>query len=171
MIHKAKKPYIYLGGGAIISGASAEVAEFAELIDAPVCDTLMGKGAFDGRSERYTGMIGMHGTKTSNLGVSECDLLVALGARFSDRVTGNPKKFAENARIIQLDVDAAEINKNIRVDASLVGDLKKTLTELNACLSKQEHPEWMAHIMELKEKYPLKYDDENLSCPYINAGD
>ena len=138
-----------------------------ELIDAPVCDTLMGKGAFDGRSERYTGMIGMHGTKTSNLGVSECDLLVALGARFSDRVTGNPKKFAENARIIQLDVDAAEINKNIRVDASLVGDLKKTLTELNACLSKQEHPEWMAHITELKEKYPLKYDDENLSCPYI----
>ena len=167
MIHKAKKPYIYLGGGAIISGASAEVAEFAELIDAPVCDTLMGKGAFDGRSERYTGMIGMHGTKTSNLGVSECDLLVALGARFSDRVTGNPKKFAENARIIQLDVDAAEINKNIRVDASLVGDLKKTLTEFNACLSKQEHPEWMAHITELKEKYPLKYDDENLSCPYI----
>ena len=167
MIHKAKKPYIYLGGGAIISEASAEVAEFAELIDAPVCDTLMGKGAFDGKSERYTGMIGMHGTKTSNLGVSECDLLVALGARFSDRVTGNPKKFAENARIIQLDVDAAEINKNIRVDASLVGDLKKTLTELNACLSKQEHPEWMAHITELKEKYPLKYDDENLSCPYI----
>ena len=167
MIHKAKKPYIYLGGGAIISEASAEVAEFAELIDAPVCDTLMGKGAFDGKSERYTGMIGMHGTKTSNLGVSECDLLVALGARFSDRVTGNPKKFAENARIIQLDVDAAEINKNIRVDASLVGDLKKTLTELNACLSKQKHPEWMAHIMELKEKYPLKYDDENLSCPYI----
>lgn len=100
MIHKAKKPYIYLGGGAIISEASAEVTEFAELIDAPVCDTLMGKGAFDGRSERYTGMIGMHGTKTSNLGVSECDLLVALGARFSDRVTGNPKKFAENARII-----------------------------------------------------------------------
>lgn len=167
MIHKAKKPYIYLGGGAIISEASAEVAEFAELIDAPVCDTLMGKGAFDGKSERYTGMIGMHGTKTSNLGVSECDLLVALGARFSDRVTGNPKRFAENARIIQLDVDAAEINKNIRVDASLVGDLKKTLTELNACLSKQEHPEWMAHITELKEKYPLKYDDENLSCPYI----
>ena len=167
MIHKAKKPYIYLGGGAIISGASAEVAEFAELIDAPVCDTLMGKGAFDGRSERYTGMIGMHGTKTSNLGVSECDLLVALGARFSDRVTGNPKKFAENARIIQLDVDAAEINKNIRVDASLVGDLKKTLTELNACLSKQEHPEWMSHIMELKEKYPLRYDHSQLTGPYI----
>ena len=160
MIHKAKKPYIYLGGGAIISGASAEVAEFAELIDAPVCDTLMGKGAFDGRSERYTGMIGMHGTKTSNLGVSECDLLVALGARFSDRVTGNPKKFAENARIIQLDVDAAEINKNIRVDASLVGDLKKTLTELNACLSKQEHPEWMAHVADL-QKYTRELEAQD----------
>jgi len=167
LIRESKKPYIFVGGGSIISGAAEEVRELAHHIQAPVCDTLMGKGAFDGRSERYTGMIGMHGTKTSNLGVSECDLLVALGARFSDRVTGNPKKFAENARIIQLDVDAAEINKNIRVDASLVGDLKKTLTELNACLSKQEHPEWMAHIMELKEKYPLKYDDENLSCPYI----
>ena len=167
LIQESKRPYIFVGGGSIISGAAEEVRELAHHIQAPVCDTLMGKGAFDGRSERYTGMIGMHGTKTSNLGVSECDLLVALGARFSDRVTGNPKKFAENARIIQLDVDAAEINKNIRVDASLVGDLKKTLTELNACLSKQEHPEWMAHITELKEKYPLKYDDENLSCPYI----
>ena len=167
LIRESKKPYIFVGGGSIISGAAEEVRELAHHIQAPVCDTLMGKGAFDGRSERYTGMIGMHGTKTSNLGVSECDLLVALGARFSDRVTGNPKKFAENARIIQLDVDAAEINKNIRVDASLVGDLKKTLTELNACLSKQEHPEWMAHITELKEKYPLKYDDESLSCPYI----
>ena len=167
MIKSSKKPFILVGGGAVISDAAKEVRELAELVDAPVCDSLMGKGAMDGNSERYTGMIGMHGTKTSNLGVSECDLLVALGARFSDRVTGNPKKFAENARIIQLDVDAAEINKNIRVDASLVGDLKKTLTELNACLSKQEHPEWMAHITELKEKYPLKYDDENLSCPYI----
>ncbi len=166
-IGQAKKPYIYLGGGAIISEASEEVAEFAELIDAPVCDTLMGKGGFNGRSDRYTGMIGMHGTKTSNLGVSQCDLLIALGARFSDRVTGNPKKFAENAKIIQIDIDAAEINKNIRVDASLIGDLKTVLAELNKKLSKQEHPEWMATINELKEKYPLKYDNENLSCPYV----
>ena len=167
MIKAARKPFIFVGGGAVASDAANELSAFAHKIQAPVGDSLMGKGAFDGTDVLYTGMIGMHGTKTSNLGVSECDLLVALGARFSDRVTGNPKKFAENARIIQLDVDAAEINKNIRVDASLVGDLKKTLTELNACLSKQEHPEWMAHIMELKEKYPLKYDDENLSCPYI----
>ncbi|MBO4980643.1 MAG: biosynthetic-type acetolactate synthase large subunit [Lachnospiraceae bacterium] len=166
-IRQAKKPYIYLGGGAIISGASKEVAELAELIDAPVCDTLMGKGAFNGRSDRYTGMIGMHGTKASNLGVSQCDLLIALGARFSDRVTGNPKKFAENAKVIQFDVDRAEINKNIRVDASLVGDLKKILSDLNPRLEKQDHSEWMSLIRDLKEKYPLKYDNSQLSCPYV----
>ena len=166
-INSAEKPYIYLGGGAILSEASAEVAQFAELIDAPVCDTLMGKGAFDGTSPRYTGMIGMHGTKTSNLGVSQCDLLIALGARFSDRVIGNPKKFAEGAKIVHIDIDAAEINKNIRVDASLVGDLKLVLTELNKRIEKKQHPEWMATIQELKTKYPLKYDDNQLSCPYV----
>ena len=166
-IKEAKRPYIYLGGGAVISGAAGEVAQFAELIDAPVCDTLMAKGAFNGRSPRYTGMIGMHGTKTSNLGVSQCDLLIALGARFSDRVTGNPKKFAENARIIQIDIDAAEINKNIRVDACLVGDLKQVLSELNKKLEKLDHREWMQTIYDLKETYPLKYDKEALSCPYV----
>lgn len=166
-INGAKKPYIYLGGGAIISGASKEVAELAEIIDAPVCDTLMGKGGFDGRSERYTGMIGMHGTKTSNLGVSECDLLIALGARFSDRVIGNPKHFAENAKVIQFDVDAAEINKNIRVYASMVGDLKRILTDLLPKLERQDHSEWMQKIAELKEKYPLKYDNDKLSCPFV----
>lgn len=166
-INEAKKPYIYLGGGVIISGASKEVAELAEIIDAPVCDTLMGKGGFDGRSSRYTGMIGMHGTKTSNLGVSECDLLIALGARFSDRVIGNPKHFAENAKVIQFDVDAAEINKNIRVYASMVGDLKRILADLLPKLEKQDHSEWMQKIAELKEKYPLKYDNDKLSCPYV----
>lgn len=166
-INEASKPYIYLGGGAIISGAAQEVAEFADLIDAPVCDTLMAKGVFNGRSHRYTGMIGMHGTKTSNLGVSQCDLLIALGARFSDRVTGNPKKFAENARIIQIDIDAAEINKNIRVDASLVGDLKAVLKTLNARLEQQDHSLWMHTIADLKEQFPLKYERDKLSCPYV----
>ena len=166
-ISQAKKPFIYLGGGAVASGASAEVAKLAELIDAPVCDTLMAKGAFDGKSPRYTGMIGMHGTKASNLGVSQCDLLIALGARFSDRVTGNPRKFAENAKVIQIDIDAAEINKNIRVDAALVGDLKTVLTTLNSRLVKQEHSEWMQTIQDLKTKYPLRYDGEQLSCPYV----
>lgn len=163
----SRKPFIYLGGGAVLSGAAKEVAEFAELIDAPVCDTLMGKGAFDGKSHRYTGMIGMHGTKTSNLGVSDCDLLIALGARFSDRVTGNPKKFAENAKIVHIDIDAAEINKNIRVDASVVGDLKQVLTELNNKLEKQNHADWMQRIQELKTKYPMKYEDNGLSGPYV----
>lgn len=166
-INAAERPYIYLGGGAILSEASAEVAEFAERIDAPVCDTLMAKGAFDGTSPRYTGMIGMHGTKTSNLGVSQCDLLIALGARFSDRVIGNPSKFAEGAKIVHIDIDAAEINKNIRVDASLVGDLKLALTELNKHIEKKQHPEWMAAIQDMKTKYPLKYDHGQLSCPYV----
>lgn len=169
-IKDAKKPFIYLGGGAIASGASKEVAELAELIDSPVCDTLMGKGGFDGRSERYTGMIGMHGTKASNLGVSRCDLLIALGARFSDRVTGNPKKFASDARIVHIDIDPAEINKNIRVDASLIGDMKVVLEELNrriAAQGKKDNSEWMNTVKELKAKYPLKYDDSQLSCPYI----
>lgn len=167
LCQNSNKPYIYLGGGAVISGAEKEVAEFAELIDAPVCDTLMGKGAFNGKSERYTGMIGMHGTKTSNLGVSECDLLIALGARFSDRVIGNPKKFAEHAKIVHIDIDAAEINKNIRVDASLVGDLKETLAILNKKLKPQKHETWMKRILDMKEFYPLKYEKSNLSCPYI----
>ncbi|MBD5480779.1 MAG: biosynthetic-type acetolactate synthase large subunit [Lachnospiraceae bacterium] len=167
LIEKAEKPFIYLGGGAIISEASQEVAEFAEKIDAPVCDTLMGKGAFDGRDDRYTGMIGMHGTKTSNFGVSECDLLIALGARFSDRVIGNPKTFAKNAKVLHIDIDAAEIGKNIPAYASVTGDLKCVLCELNKRLQKQEHTEWMAHIKELKEKYPLKYNTEQLSCPFV----
>lgn len=167
LIAASKKPYIYLGGGAIASGAYREVKEFAEKIDAPVCDTLMGKGAFDGKNPAYTGMIGMHGTKTSNYGVSECDLLIALGARFSDRVIGNAKKFACNAKILHIDIDAAEINKNIHTDASVVGDLKTILKELNSKLTPVKHVEWMNHIQELKAKYPLKYDDSKLTCPYI----
>ena len=167
VISKAKKPYIYLGGGAILSGASEEVRAFAKKLDSPVCDTLMGKGAYDGYDPLYTGMIGMHGTKPSNLGVSECDLLVALGARFSDRVIGNASLFAKNAKILHIDIDAAEINKNIHADVSIVGDLKDVLTKLIARMEQMHHPEWTAHILELKEKYPLKYDDSQLSCPYI----
>ena len=167
LMEAARKPYIYLGGGAIISGASQEVKELQQLLDAPVCDTLMAKGAFDGYDELYTGMIGMHGTKTSNLGVSECDLLIALGARFSDRVIGNPATFAGNAKKIHIDIDDAEIDKNIKVDAKIVGDLKEVLSIINQKLTKQSHPEWTAKIKEMKEKYPLRYDDSKLTCPYI----
>ena len=167
LLSEAKKPYLYVGGGAVLSGAAEQVRAFAGLMDAPVCDTLMGKGAFDGTDPRYTGMIGMHGTKTSNLGVNDCDLLVALGARFSDRVVSNVKTFAPKAKILHIDIDAAEINKNVHADVSLVGDLKNVLEILSERLPQQSHPEWMAHIMELKEKYPLTYDISGLSCPYV----
>ncbi|MDE7436436.1 MAG: biosynthetic-type acetolactate synthase large subunit [Lachnospiraceae bacterium] len=167
LIAKAKRPYVFVGGGAAISGASVELKEFVEKIDAPVCDTLMGKGAFDGTDERYTGMLGMHGTKTSNLGVSECDLLIAVGVRFSDRVLGNARKFAKQAKIIQLDVDPAEVNKNIVVTTSVIGDIREILKVINPLLSQQDHSEWMAHIHEYKEKYPLQYPAEGLSGPFV----
>ena len=167
LIREAKKPYVFVGGGAVISGASEDLREFVDKIDAPVCDSLMGKGAFDGTDPRYTGMLGMHGTKTSNYGVSECDLLIAIGVRFSDRVLGNAKKFANQAKILQLDVDPAEINKNIVVTASVIGDVKEILGRLDAQLAPMEHKEWMDHILAYKEKYPLTYHPEGLSGPYI----
>lgn len=167
LIKAAKKPYIFVGGGAVISGAGRELKKFVKLVDAPVCDTLMGKGAFDGTDDLYTGMLGMHGTKTSNLGVSECDLLIAVGVRFSDRVFGDAKKFASQAKILQFDVDAAEINKNIRVDACVIGDLKEILKRLNAESEPMHHADWIAHVMDYKAKYPLKYEAEELSGPYL----
>ena len=167
LIKASKKPYIYVGGGIIAAEAAAEFREFAAKVDAPVCDSLMGKGAIDGNDPKYTGMIGMHGTKTSNFGVSECDLLIAVGARFSDRVTGNASKFAKNAKVIHIDVDAAEINKNIRTDASIVGDAKEVLARLNAKLDNQEHSEWLAHIKEYADKYPLTYNKDALTGPCV----
>lgn len=167
MIEKAKKPYIFVGGGAVISGASVELKEFVEKVDAPVCDTLMGKGAFDGTSERYTGMLGMHGTKASNLGVSECDLLIAIGTRFSDRVLGNPKKFAHQAKKIQFDVDPAEIGKNIAVDEAIIGDVKEILARVNAVLQPQKHKDWMEHISDYRKNYGLQVPKEGLSGPYV----
>ena len=167
MIKKAKKPYIFVGGGAIISGAGEELKEFVEKVDAPVTDTLMGKGAYDGTSDNYTGMLGMHGTKTSNLGVSECDLLIAIGVRFSDRVFGNPKKFAKQAKILQIDIDPVEINKNILVDHSIIGDVKTVLTALNKELDAQRHPEWISHIAEYQKQYPLTYPKTGLSGPFM----
>ena len=167
MICEAKKPYIFVGGGAVISGASEELAKFANLVDAPVCDSLMGKGAFDGTNDRYSGMLGMHGTKASNYGVSECDLLIAVGVRFSDRVIGDAKRFASNAKILQFDVDPAEINKNIQTDASVIGDIKEILKRVNHLLEQQEHTEWMQQIQEFKDKYPLTYKEKGLSGPFV----
>jgi len=166
-IKNAKKPFIFVGGGAIASEASKELKKFVDLVNAPVTDTLMGKGAFDGTDPLYAGMLGMHGTKAANLGVTECDLLITVGARFSDRVTGNTASFAKNAKILQFDVDPAEINKNIMTDASVIGDVNEILTRVNAKLTKVERPEWIGHIMELKEKFPLTYDQSVLTGPYI----
>ena len=167
MIKVSKRPYLYVGGGAVISGAGEELKKFVDLIDAPVCDTLMGKGAFDGHDPHYTGMIGMHGTKTSNLGVSKCDLLIAMGARFTDRVIGNPKQFATGAKIVHIDIDPAEINKNIKVDDSIIGNLKDVLHDFNQRLEPQHHDAWMQQIREMKAKYPLFYDHSKLTCPMV----
>ncbi|HIY01744.1 MAG TPA: biosynthetic-type acetolactate synthase large subunit [Candidatus Blautia faecipullorum] len=167
MIRAAEKPFIFVGGGGVISGASKEITELAHRIQAPVCDSLMGKGAFSGEDPLYTGMLGMHGTKASNLGVSQCDLLIVLGARFSDRVTGNAKTFAKQAKILQLDIDAAEINKNVIVDAYVEGDLRESLRRLLEEIPEKQHPEWVEHIQELKAKYPLNYDHTQLTGPYI----
>lgn len=167
MIEASEKPFIFVGGGAIASDAASELKEFAEKIDAPVTDSLMGKGAYDNIRPRYTGMLGMHGTKASNFGVSQCDLLIVVGARFSDRVTGDTNRFAKDAKIIHIDVDAAEINKNVVVDLGIVGDAKNVLKELNEKLTRQNHPQWLKEIRDLKERYPLSYDDEGLTGPYV----
>ena len=167
MLEEAEKPFVFVGGGAVLSGASQELKEFVDKLDAPVTDSLMGKGAFPGTDPRNTGMLGMHGTKASNFGVSECDLLVVMGARFSDRVTGNTEKFAKNAKIIQLDIDPVEINKNVLITEEIIGDLKDVLKTLNKRLKQQNHAEWLEKIQGYKEKYPLKYHPNVLSGPFL----
>ena len=167
MIQAAKRPFIFVGGGAVISGAAREIEELAHKIQAPVCDSLMGKGAFPGEDPLYTGMLGMHGTKASNFGVSHCDLLIAIGARFSDRVTGDTSRFATRAQILQIEIDPAEINKNVIVDHSIIGDVKSVLQELNPRVDEKEHPAWLAEVEALKNRYPLKYDGDRLTGPYV----
>ena len=167
MIEASEPPFVFVGAGAVLSGASRELREFVDKLDAPVTDSLMGKGAFPGTDPRYTGMLGMHGTKASNYGVSECDLLIVLGARFSDRVTGNTETFAKNAKILQIDIDPAEINKNIIVSAEIIGDLKEVLHILNRNLKPQDHHEWIEKVESYKEKYPLKYHHDVLTGPFI----
>ncbi len=167
MIEESEKPFVFVGGGAVISNADQELKQFVDLLDAPVTDSLMGKGAFPGTDKRYTGMLGMHGTKASNYGVSKCDLLVVIGARFSDRVTGNTATFAKNAKILQIDIDPAEMNKNILITAGVVGDIAEVLSKINAKLQQQSHTEWLEKIQEYKEQYPLKYHEEGLTGPFV----
>lgn len=167
LIETAKKPYIFVGGGAVLSEASQELYQFAHKIDAPVADSLMGKGAFPGTDSLYSGMLGMHGTKASNYGVSQCDLLIVVGARFSDRVTGNAKKFASNGKILQIDIDPAEIDKNVVTYASVTGDIKVVLNALNQMLKDCKHDTWVAKIQGYKESYPLTYHKDVLTGPFV----
>jgi len=165
LISKSEKPFIYAGGGVVSCDAAKELAEFAELIDAPVSLSLMGQCAFDNSSERYTGMLGMHGTKASSLALTECDLMIVLGSRFSDRVTCNADSFrqaAEKANILHIDIDPAEINKNITADYKVCGNIKVVLENLNKLLKKKSHSEWMDRIVEWKKIYPLCQVSDNV---------
>jgi len=168
IIQASKKPLIYGGGGIIISQASEELVEFAEKIDAAVCLSALGLGGFPASNPRFTGMLGMHGTKASNLSVVNCDLLIALGARFSDRVVGNISRFAQNAQVLHIDIDPAEINKNVLSIHSIEGDLREVMRKLNGMLSPQEHKPWMQQVNEFKNKYPLSYSNgKDLKPQYV----
>lgn len=168
LLHQSKKPFIYSGGGVNNSGADGELLRFAEKLDSPVACSLMGMGGFPGTHRLYTGMVGMHGTKASNIAISECDLLVAIGARFSDRVVGDVNRFAENAKVIHIDIDPTEIGKNVTVNHRLLGNIKDILKELNRGLKYCKKDEWLGRIEALKEEFPLAYkQDGHLKPQYI----
>lgn len=170
VIDKSKKPFIYAGGGVIASEAYDTLKEFAQKIDAPVSSSLMGQGSFDNKDKRYIGMLGMHGTVTSSYAVTECDLFIGLGTRFSDRVICDIKSFAPNAKIIHIDIDPAEVNKNIKVDLQLVGDVKCVLDILNKKIKFKDNSEWINQVISCKEKYQLKMveeDEEMVTPQYI----
>lgn len=167
MIAHSKRPFVFVGGGVTLANASEELRRFVKKIDAPVADSLMGKGAFNGKDDAYVGMLGMHGTKAANYGINQSDLIIVVGSRFSDRVIGNPKTFGSKAQILQIDVDASEINKNIVVNHCIAGDAKLVLRKLSAQLNQMEHGEWMQYINELKTRYPLIYPKNRLTGPQI----
>ena len=160
IINNAKRPVIYAGGGIIISNASAALLDFATKADIPVSQSMMGRSAFPSSNPLDIGMVGMHGTKASNMAVTESDLLIALGARFSDRVISDTSKFAVNSRILHIDVDPAEINKNIAASTSLVGNVNDVLKRLIPLLKKADHSEWKSQIAEWKKIYPKMYDSK-----------
>ncbi|MFV0519277.1 MAG: biosynthetic-type acetolactate synthase large subunit [Lachnospirales bacterium] len=166
LIENSKKPFVFAGGGVIASKSYRELKEFVEKIDSPVAISLMGKGAIPSTYKNFTGLLGMHGTKASNLGVTNCDLLIVLGARFSDRVTSDVSKFAPKAKIIHIDIDPAEIDKNVTVDLSLIGDLKNILQKLNSSVAKKENNQWIDYIQSLIKDYPLQNDSENGLKPW-----
>ncbi len=150
MIAEAKKPFVICGGGVVLGRADKEFKEFAEKLDAPVAISLMGGGGFSGSHPLTTGMIGMHGSRASNTACDECDLLIAVGCRFSDRVALNPATFASQAKIVHIDVDRAEIDKNVLTDHHIIGSARRVLAMLNAKLPQYSHSEWKAHILPLR---------------------
>ncbi len=170
LLEHAKRPFVYTGGGVVSSGASAAVAKFVNAIDAPVASSLMGQGGFDNTDARYIGMLGMHGTMTASLAVTECDLFIGIGTRFSDRVICDIQSFAPNAKIMQIDIDPAEINKNIPVAHQLIGDVRYILDKLNTVVRQKQHTQWMEQIATWKEMYPLymeQTDEEMVTPQYI----
>lgn len=167
LIRSSSKPLIYAGGGVITSDASQELLEFAEKVNAPVTLSLMGMGGFPATHPYYTGMIGMHGTKTSNMAATQCDLLIAVGARFSDRVVSKMERFAPHARILHIDIDEAEVNKNIRSSRYIIGDVREVLRTLNKRIERVERKEWMSFVQDMKAQYPLSYAEDILTPQYI----
>lgn len=161
MIAQSQRPMCYIGGGVIRSDASQELAEFLDRTDSAVCASLMGLGAVRADSPRFTGLVGMHGTKLSNMSINSCDLLIVIGARFSDRVISKGSTFARQARILQLDIDPAEFDKNIISNLHVVGDVREVLRRLNARLEKAEHSEWMSWIADNRRRYPVKVTSES----------
>ena len=167
LLKSAQKPCIIAGGGVVISGASEELAAFARKLQAPVCCTLMGQGALDQYDEHYMGMVGMHGTKAANFCVTESDLLIVIGGRFSDRWTGNTAKFGGGAKLLQIDIDDAEVNKNVRVMAQITGDARTVLRKLIARMDPVRHEEWFEHAERMTDMYPLSYNKELLTGPWV----
>jgi acetolactate synthase, large subunit, biosynthetic type len=161
MIKESRKPMCYIGGGVVSSSASGELRTFLEKIDAPVCSSLMGLGAVPSDDKRFTGMIGMHGTRVSNLMVNDCDLLIVIGGRFSDRVISKSSTFARQAKILQIDVDPAEFNKNIITHCHVIGDISVILSILNERVEQKANPEWMEKLENYKRRYPLRVSSDS----------
>lgn len=170
MLKQSERPLVFVGGGAVQAGADHELQQFVRILKAPVVSSLMGLGAYPGTDPYFCGLIGMHGAKASNLSASKCDLLIAIGARFSDRVVSNPKRFAPNASILHIDIDPAEINKNIRAHGHIIGDVKIALQKLLEAMDGEEFPDtsaWLQQVNEWREKFPLTYQNGGLRPQYI----
>lgn len=167
ILNDCERPFILMGGGVIKSNANNELKEFAEKINAPVTSTLMGLGGFPGEHEYFTGMLGMHGTKASNVGITKSDVIIVIGARFSDRVVSKVEKFVPKAKVLHIDVDPAEIDKNVTSHYNIIGDVKEVLNRLNESLEQADRKEWIAKIVDLKVKYPLKYNENALTAQYV----